>query len=385
MFSHEYYFKDDRRLFVCNQTLNKGVRNQLAIKDGVLKGCEVVLSFKRFNGAKTGIGVGTWLYDEHLEKGLKPSYVVYHATDGASNAVASANHYRLLAEMNGVYESRILHNTCLAHQNNRSAKSASGTGDFKTCSNPVLQDILNKVHQIIARVHWTHHRIKAIRRVQKTANRSSIVMPVPSVVTCWVSSSMEVTSLNRIMGDFNKGLNIILDTTDSKLLEERDGVIRPRSDFAFTPTDRTIFRQFECGSQPCLLLSKFFQLHKPIIHETLFMMVARLTPMRETSFLMYGDILHSPEVLNLTKWTKTIRVVSSHPGDSQEEQPMDVCIQHSRYLYANAMSWRCGLTESDGTDALRIPHILGVAALLNPMLGGTFSVLFQYRKLCIRS
>jgi hypothetical protein len=81
MFSHEYYFKDGRCLFVSNQTLNEGVRNQLAIKEGVLKGCEVVLSFKRFNGAKTGIGVGTWLYDEHLEKGLKPSYVVYHATD----------------------------------------------------------------------------------------------------------------------------------------------------------------------------------------------------------------------------------------------------------------------------------------------------------------
>jgi hypothetical protein len=104
MFSHEYYFKDGRPLFVSNQTLNKGVRNQLAMKEGVLKCCEVVLSFKRFNGAKTGIGVGTWLNDEHLEKGLKPSYVVYHAMDGASNAVASANHYRLLAEMNGVYE-----------------------------------------------------------------------------------------------------------------------------------------------------------------------------------------------------------------------------------------------------------------------------------------
>jgi hypothetical protein len=196
----------------------------------------VVLSFKRFNGAKTGIGVMTWLYDEHLEKGLKPSYAVYHATDGASNAVASANHYRLLVEMNGVYKSRILHNTCLAHQNNRSAKFASGTGDFKMCSSPVLQDILNKVHQIIAQVHRTHHRINAICQVQKTANCSSIVMPVPSVVTRWDSSSMEVTSLNRIMGDFNKGLNILLDTTDSKLLEERDGVICPCSDFAFTPT-----------------------------------------------------------------------------------------------------------------------------------------------------
>jgi hypothetical protein len=54
--------------------------------------------------------------------------------------------------------------------------------------------------------------------------------------------------------------------------------------------------------------------------------------MRETSFLMYGEISHSPEVLDLTKRTKMIRVASSHhladPGDGQEEQPMDICIQH---------------------------------------------------------
>jgi hypothetical protein len=152
------------------------------------------------------------------------------------------------------------------HTNQWSAKFASGTGDFKTCSNPVLRDILNKVQQIIAQVHWTHHRIKAIRQVQKTANRSSIVMPIPSVVTRWDSSSIEVTSLNGIMGDFNKGLNILLDTTGSKLLEERDGVICPGSDFAFTPTDRTILRQFECGSQPLFVALKVFpiaQAHHP--------------------------------------------------------------------------------------------------------------------------
>jgi hypothetical protein len=116
-------------------------------------------------------------------------------------------------------------------------------------------------------------------------------MPVPSVVTCWDLLSMEVTSLNRIKGDFNKGLNILLDTTGSKLLEERDGVICPRSDFAFTPTDRTILRQFECGSQPCLLLSKFFQFHQPIIHERLFMIVARAdTDARDLFLDVWGNI-----------------------------------------------------------------------------------------------
>jgi hypothetical protein len=117
------------------------------------------VSFKLFTGAKTGVGVGQWLYNKHLLKGLKPHYVIYHATDGALNAVASAFHYRLLSE--------ILHNTCLAHQNNPSAKFASGTEDFKICSNPVLRGILNKVHQIIAWVHQTSHWIKVVRDVQR--------------------------------------------------------------------------------------------------------------------------------------------------------------------------------------------------------------------------
>lgn len=65
----KYIFKDGRRLFVSNQTLNEGARAQLAIPSGTIGGCEVVISFKEFDGAKTGVGVGSWLHDEHLEKG----------------------------------------------------------------------------------------------------------------------------------------------------------------------------------------------------------------------------------------------------------------------------------------------------------------------------
>jgi hypothetical protein len=123
--------------------------------------------------------------------------------------------------MNSVSESQILHNTCLAHQNNRSTKFASGTGDFKICSNPVLRDILNKVHPIIAWVHQTSHQIKVVWDVQRMAHQTSIVMPVPSVGTRLDLSSLEVTLLNSIMGDFNKALNTVLDTPDIHLLEEK--------------------------------------------------------------------------------------------------------------------------------------------------------------------
>jgi hypothetical protein len=114
MAARRYNFKDGRRLFVSRQTINEGVGNELAIQEGVLAGMEIVVAFKKFDGAKTGIGVGKWLYEEHVKKGLLPLYVGYHLTDGASNAVSSANHYKLLSEINS--DTQIHHQTCLAHQ-----------------------------------------------------------------------------------------------------------------------------------------------------------------------------------------------------------------------------------------------------------------------------
>ena len=74
------------------------------------------MAFKTFEGAHTGRGVGLWLKQQHEDKGLLPQYVGYHCTDGASNAVASANEYELLTEMNR--GSSINHQKCLAHQTN---------------------------------------------------------------------------------------------------------------------------------------------------------------------------------------------------------------------------------------------------------------------------
>jgi hypothetical protein len=107
------------------------------------------------------------------------------------------------------------------------------------------------------------------------------------------------------------------------------------------------------------------------------MIVGRLEQMRATLSLMYGDISHLLKVLDLSKRTKTICVVSSHhladPGDGQEEQPMDVCIQYCCYPYAKDMLHQCGLTDEDGNPVAKLPHVLGVSALLNAMLGGMYN------------
>ena len=170
-------------------------------------------------------------------------------------------------------------------------------------------------------------------------------------------------------------LHNLLGTVDKLFLEENDGVTRPKTDFIFTASDRSVMRQYECGSQPCLLLSKFFQLNEPTIHETLFVISARLAKMRETSFMMFHDISHS-EIADLSKRTRSVRVVTSDhvdtSSDGQQHEVMDICIQCYHTFYAVDMSRRCGLTiDEEGTRAKKLPYMMACAALLNPMLGGT--------------
>jgi hypothetical protein len=409
MCSYRYHFRDGRQLFVSRQTLKQGAEKKLSIAKGTLAGLETVVSFKKFDGAKTGAGIGAWMVAEHESKGLLPSYVGYHSTDGASNAVSSINHYELLTEMNndGVihhdkvcrfcfYVFPFVHPSissnvfvfciimqCLAHQNNRSAKFAAGTGDFKVCSNSDLRVVLIKAHNIIGRVHRSAHRIKVVRDVQKAKQRLHNVLPIPSVVTRWDSSNLEVASLNRIMGDFNTALILLLDGNDKNLLTGSEGEEIERSVYTFTAQDKSILRQFECGSQPCLLLSKFFQLNEPTCHETLFVTMARIAQMRETSFTMFGDISHSA-LPDLTKRVRTVVVVSEdHPGGinregGADEQPMEDCIELFRDLYARDMALWCGIFDSRDESVPKLPHVLAMACLLNPMYGGMFLFLFSF-------
>ena len=375
MCAKKYHLNDGRQLFISQQTLNEGLNKSLLLEDGGLSCLEAVISFKKFDGAKTGHGIGTWMMNEHTTKGLLPSYVGYHSTDGASNAVASANHYELLTEMNR--DSAIHHDKCMAHQNNRSAKFASGTGDFRVCSNPTLRVVLNKTHNIVARIHRAPHRLKVVREVQKAANCKSIVIPLPSVVTQWDSSNIEVASVNRIMGDLNNALTLLIEGTDEELLT-RDGQNLSTSDFTFTEEDKTILRQFECGSEPCLLLSKFFQLNKPTCHETLFVITARLAQIGETSFMMYADKSHTnlPDLSNRDRTVNVYGCDHVHAGmyNGVNEEEMEPCIELFRELYAKDMAFRCGLVDEEGDAVDHLPTIIGMSCLMNPMYGGETNI-----------
>ena len=375
----KYTFIGGQKLFVSRQTISEVAEDMLAIKDGVLCQCETVNSFKRFDGAHTGAAVGRWLAKEHELKGLLPQYVAFHCTDGASNAVASKSEYDLLTEMNR--SSPINHNKCLAHQANRSAKYASGTGDFQVCRNQVLCDILKKVHVIVARVHKSPSRIAVIKEYQRRAKRAVVVLPSPSVPTRWDSTNREVSSLNRIMGDFNKGLLELINGNDKGKLTPKDGRVLPFTDFTFTSNDQLVLRQFECGSEPCVLLSKFYQINDATSHETLFVTTAYLAMLRQTFFCMYDELSHT-EAADLKGRVKSVYVTSTdHVSTEQDcgrnEKPMDPCIQTFRRLYADDMAKRCGLTEGPNLPSPKLPVDCAIALLLNPMYGGKFGHLWQ--------
>ena len=134
-----------------------------------------------------------------------------------------------------------------------------------------------------------------------------------------------------------------------------------------------ILRQFECGSKARVLLSKFYQINAATSHETLFVTAVYLGMMKESSFVMYDDILHS-DLVDLSTRKKTVNVLSSSHVVTEEEsgrntQPMDACIELFRKLYANDMAERCGF-RLDGLPTKKLPVESAIEFLLNPLYGG---------------
>jgi hypothetical protein len=150
----------------------------------------------------------------------------------------------------------------------------------------------------------------------------------------------------------------------------------------FTPDDKKILRQYECGAEPCVQLSKFFQINGPTSHEVLFNLRARIEQLRSPSFSCFSDISHS-NLKDLSKRMKTETVIASYIQDptdtsddeSQRTEVMDICIEKFRDLFAADMEKRCGI---DGKS--RLPADIAVACLMNPLYGGKLLPVF-----CVQS
>ena len=136
----------------------------------------------------------------------------------------------------------ITHEKCHAHQNNRAAKYASGTGGFVSNANLDLSRVLEKSHGILTRILRSTHQMKVLHNVQETNERKRIRNPQPGVVTRWNSEVAKVHSANIIMGDLNKVLvaMLVIDGVDEKLLTDAFGNPVDRKELIYIPSDQTI-------------------------------------------------------------------------------------------------------------------------------------------------
>jgi hypothetical protein len=131
---------------------------------------KTVLAFDQFGESKTVANIAAWLVNGHNRGGIKADYILCHATDGASNAVASSLEFQGITL--GLKETRnISHYICMAHQVNWLAKYASGTGDFRINQNPELAAILKKMHEINGRIYCSKACLKVLFQVQQEKNR----------------------------------------------------------------------------------------------------------------------------------------------------------------------------------------------------------------------
>jgi hypothetical protein len=126
---------------------------------------ETVLAFDQFNKAKTSSNIAAWLTTGHARGGIRVDYILWNATDGASNAVGASVEF--LANTSKLKEDcNIWHSICMAHQVNRSAKYALGSGDLCINKNEELLAVLKKMHEINGRIYCSETRLEVLFEVQ---------------------------------------------------------------------------------------------------------------------------------------------------------------------------------------------------------------------------
>jgi hypothetical protein len=178
--------------------------------------------------------------------------------------------------------------------------------------------------------------------------RKVIRRPYRGVPTRWDSDHEEVKATNLFMGDLQCSLVVMLGEKgcDVGLLKDANGnPVDKQEDLMFSPTDQMILRQYECGSEPVVLLSKFLQLDVSMAHLVLIHLRARISQLRKPKFAMYADISHLNMEL-LTGRTKTEMVLSDDVTDQDEHgrvKSMQPCVSCFRLLCAKDLELRCGL------------------------------------------
>ena len=146
--AYQYEMSNGLTLFMSNHTqarLMKRDDDIFVTGVGALADLEYPLNFERFEASKTSSNVSDWIQESTDAVGMKSEDINVLSADGASSAIGSIVNFEADTrnERAGDQEFEI----CAAHQNQRSASYASGTGDFVENANPELAAVLNKNHK----------------------------------------------------------------------------------------------------------------------------------------------------------------------------------------------------------------------------------------------
>lgn len=189
MSAEQYDMSDGTSVFMSRKT-RKSLDDSLFVSGKPrIANLEMPLNFERFNKAKTVLNVTEWMQESVSEASLKSSDFNHLAADGGSNAIGSVQEFEVVTRVEDGRSNSIDFSVCFTHQNERSAKYASGTGGFAHNPNPDLGEVLDKSHTIQTRLNGSGERKKVYETVQVRNEREPQIGPDPANLTRWSGTS----------------------------------------------------------------------------------------------------------------------------------------------------------------------------------------------------
>jgi hypothetical protein len=209
-----------------------------------LSGLEYVLNFEHFDKSKTCTNVSDWMFESFCEATLLNGDFLQLAADGASNAIGSIAEFESLSRPSR--SNNVGLSICIAHQNERLGRYASGTIAFAEPDNDELGSIIDKSHKIQVRMSRLSQRTAVYCDIQTENNRKPMPMliPDPANETRWNGLIDKTVRANIIMGDICAALTTLLSPGGSNCDSVTAAEIASNdfSRVAYTKRDKTVLQ-----------------------------------------------------------------------------------------------------------------------------------------------
>lgn len=183
---------------------------------------------------------------------------------------------------------------------------------------------------------------------------------------------------NIIMGDVSEAVSRMLafGGVDKDLLTDKDGKVISKDSLSYTSADKAVLRQYEGKMAPSYEYSMFAQDKSITIYHHLFEIRHTVQQMEAEHFSIPADISYKVHTQNLMKHERKDLVKAAECStigiESEHEQVLEMenCIADACQLCQKDIAMRMGLLDKDGDDVEKLPDVITIPALLNPLMGG---------------